>query len=227
MSRLKLMVRTSFAVAFALLLWGCSGKSDKAAQFNPTTGQHPANWLQAHYADYVKTPNQCVSCHGSTSDPASTGGIAKVSCFTCHADGVNHPAGWDLPTQHGVAAELAPVAQVPYLAPAMAGFAHCAKCHGSNYDNGLTISCRACHTKAPHPDKPWVNADPTKPNHIHTDQANAPECFKCHAAGSTHNPTTLPPVTPPAGAAPGCFNQTMCHGTVIAAAGTVKLSTKG
>jgi hypothetical protein len=220
MSRLKLMVRTSFAVAFALLLWGCSGKNDKAAQFNPTTGQHPATWLQGHYADYVKTPNQCVSCHGSTSDPASTGGIAKVSCFTCHADGVNHPAGWDLPAQHGVAAEQAPVAQVPYLVPAMAGFAHCAKCHGADYNGGITsVSCKACHKKAPHPDKPWVSLDPTKPNHTNTYAGNAPECFKCHANGANFTGILATPA--PAGTAPGCYNNTMCHGTSIPARGPI------
>ena len=160
----------------------------------------------------MKNPSQCTSCHGSTSDPATSGGIAKVSCFTCHANGPWHPAGWADPSQHGrLGAQLAPSADPT----AMAGFAHCAKCHGSSYDNpvGITPSCKSCHTKAPHPDKAvWGSTPPvvSQPNHYFTDAANAPECFKCHANGANSD---LKPATPaPAGTTPGCFNNTMCHG---------------
>jgi hypothetical protein len=208
MNKAKLVMGTCFAVALALLAWGCSGTAGKAVAQDPTTGKHPADWLTTHWAEYVKTPDQCRSCHGTATD--TTGGIAKVSCTKCHANGVDHPAGWAVPGQHGrLGAQLAPSTD-PKV---MAGFAHCAKCHGSNYDNGLTTSCRTCHTKAPHPDRPWTGATLASPSHVNTVQGNAPECFKCHAAGAN---SVLKPATPaPAGTTPGCFNNTMCHGRNI------------
>ena len=213
MNRTKWMMTSCFAVLLALLGWGCAGTATKATPQSATTGKHPATWLQNHWAEYVKSPEQCRTCHGSTADPALAGGISKVSCFQCHTNGVNHPAGWAAPAQHGAqGAKLAPSAD-PIV---MAGFAHCAKCHGDTYANGLVVSCKACHTKAPHPDKPWTGTTATRTNHIFTDQANVPECFKCHAAGA--NSTLKPLTTPPAGTAPGCLNDTMCHSTSFAPA---------
>jgi hypothetical protein len=207
MSRTKLMMGSCFALALALLAWGCAGKAGPAAPLNTTTGQHPANWMQVHYAEYVKAPEQCRTCHGSTVDPAQAGGVSKVSCFTCHATGVPHPAGWAAGNQHGrLGAQQAPSADPKD----MAGLAHCAKCHGTDYLGGITTtSCKACHTKAPHPVKPWRGTPATQASHVATNVANAPECFKCHAAGA--NSTLQPLTVPPAGTAPGCYNDTMCH----------------
>lgn len=207
MSRMKLMVGSCFAVVFALLAWGCAGTARNAtAPVNASTGQHPAAWIQNHWAEYVKSPDQCRACHGSTADPAAAGGISKVSCFSCHTNGVNHPAGWADPAQHGRAAKLAPSTNPT----AMAGFAHCAKCHGTTFSDGLAISCKTCHTKAPHPGMPWHGTTASLTNHITTNISNAPECYKCHAGGAN---STIKPVTPaPAGTAPGCTNATMCHG---------------
>lgn len=210
MNRAKLVMGSCFAVALALLAWGCSGTAGPATQLSPAKAEHQAGWIQIHWAEYVKTPDQCRTCHGSTSDPAAAGGISKVSCFTCHPKGINHPAGWADPAQHGrLGAQLAPSTDPT----AMAGFAHCAKCHGSTYDNGLTTSCKSCHTKAPHPDRPWLGATLATPSHVNTNAANAPECFKCHANGAN---SVLKPATPaPAGTAPGCFNATLCHGRTV------------
>ncbi len=207
MSKLKWMAGSCFALALTLLAWGCSGgKNAPAAPFSPVKGEHPANWMQVHYSEYAKAPDQCRNCHGSTSDPALAGGISKVSCFTCHTE-VPHPVNFAGYLQHGrQAAQLAP-STVP---TAMAGFAHCAKCHGADYQGGLTsVSCKACHTKAPHPSRPWIGAAASAPTHTATNISNAPECFKCHAAGA--NSTLKPLTTPPAGTAPGCYNDTMCH----------------
>jgi len=93
MNRAKWMVRSVWAAAFAMLVMGCSGSNADAPQFNPTTGQHPAGWIQSHWAEYTKHPTQCGTCHGSTVDPAAAGGTSKVSRFTCHAQGGNNPAG--------------------------------------------------------------------------------------------------------------------------------------
>jgi hypothetical protein len=129
------------------------------------------------------------------------GGVAKVSCFTCHPNGVNHPDGWAAASQHGRrGAQLAPDATDPKL---MAGFAHCAKCHGSDFSGGISgVSCKGCHTKAPHPDAPWRGSTTTLSNHDKTDINNAITCSGCHLSPQA-----------PTGAAPGCYNNTMCHGS--------------
>lgn len=201
MNRVERMVRTSLAVAFALLFWGCATGNGQAPQLS-SSGAHPAGWLQQHWAEFAKNPDQCSTCHGSTSDPGTSGGISKVSCFTCHAT-AGHPVGWQASDQHGMlGAKAAPTDTT--------GFVHCAKCHGSDYTGGLTsTSCFTCHKKAPHPDKPWRGTTASNTNHDSTDPGNAPGCFKCHANGAH---STLVPTTPaPAGTAPGCFNNTMCH----------------
>ena len=220
MSKFNWMASSCFALALALLTWGCAGKAGPAASFSKVTGQHPADWLQVHYVGYIQTPDQCRTCHGSTTDPTQAGGIAKVSCFSCHTNGVDHPAGWADHTQHGRnGAQLAPVATNDTTVPVMAGFAHCQKCHGPNYTDGIAVSCKSCHTTAPHPPKPWVdNTSYLNPTHVKTDPANAPACAQCHAGGANSD---VHPLTPaPAGTAPGCYNNTLCHGMGISA-GTV------
>jgi hypothetical protein len=218
MSKLKWMAGSCFALALALLAWGCAGKAGAAAPFSPVTGQHPADWIQVHYVGFSQTPDQCRSCHGSTSDPTQAGGISGVSCFSCHTAGVPHPAGWANHLQHGRnGAQLAPVVTVDPQVPVMAGFSHCQKCHGSDYLGGITaVSCKSCHTTAPHAPKPWL--DPTGVNSSHplTDQANAPACAQCHLGGANSD---IQPTTPaPAGTAPGCFNGTLCHTTAFPSA---------
>jgi hypothetical protein len=220
MSKVKWMAGSCFAMALALLAWGCAGTAGPAPAFNTATGQHPANWIQVHYVGYVQTPDQCRSCHGSTSDPSQAGGIAKVSCFSCHANGVDHPTGWADHLQHGRnGAQLAPVATNDTTVPVMAGFSHCQKCHGPNYTDGIAVSCKSCHTTAPHPPKPWSDQTSwSNSTHVKTDQANAPACAQCHTLGANSDVKPLTPAA--AGTAPGCFNNTLCHGTSIPAGTT-------
>lgn len=214
MNKTKRMTGTILAAAFALLGLACSSTVNPQAPKVTEQGEHPANWLQVHYAEFVKNPDQCRTCHGSTKDPQQAGGIAKVSCFTCHPNGPEHPADWALPGQHGQSAKSAPATLtfVNGVVTPGTGFAACSKCHGSTYDNplGTTTSCKACHTTAPHPGKPWWGTTDTHTNHVWTNQANAPECYKCHKDGANSD---LKPLTPaPAGTEPGCLNSTMCHG---------------
>jgi len=202
------MIQTYVVAAISLLVLGCTATSvDKAPQIS-AKGNHPTGWMQNHWAEYVKNPVQCGTCHGSVTDPLQAGGISKVSCFTCHNQGVNHPAGWAASGQHGrLGAQAAPDS---HDGKAMVGFAHCAKCHGEDYNGGISgSSCKTCHTKAPHAAKPWISGTAAAPNHDKTDQANASECLKCHAAGA--NSTRKPAVPAPAGTAPGCYNNTLCH----------------
>ena len=214
MSNFKWMAATCFAAALALLGLGCGSSAGPAAPFSATTGTHPATWIADHWTEYIKAPDQCRTCHGSTTDPVQAGGIAKVSCFTCHTnDLVIHPAAavWASPAQHGrLGAELAPVATTPPAVPVMAGFSHCAKCHGSTYTGGVSgVSCMSCHVNAPHPSKPWLDTTGVKPSHTMANQANLAECAKCHAGGK--NSDLKPATLAPAGTAPGCFNATLCH----------------
>jgi hypothetical protein len=211
MSKIKRMAGSCFALVLALLVWGCGSSAGPAVSFNAVSGAHPTTWIEDHWAEYIKAPDQCRSCHGSTTDPTQAGGISKVSCYSCHTQGVIHHDGWALPTQHGrLGAELAPVTTAPPAVPVMAGFSHCAKCHGTSYDGGVAgVSCRSCHKNAPHPSKPWFDATGVNPSHAFANSANISECAKCHAGGANSD---LKPLTPaPAGTAPGCFNATLCH----------------
>lgn len=201
--RTSRIFRTCLAVATALVFWGCAGKStDQAPKVNEV-GAHPANWIQTHWAEYAKNPDQCATCHGSVKDPAAAGGISKVSCFSCHANGPAHPEGWAQGSKHGrLGAQAAP--------SDFAGFAGCAKCHGDDLTGGLNpTSCKACHTKAPHPDKPWLGFSASVSTHYLTDEGNAAMCAKCHTNGA--NSTRVPTTPAPNGTVPGCFNNTLCH----------------
>jgi hypothetical protein len=313
----SLITRSLFAAAFVLLAWGCNSSRSGALPFSETTGQHPAAWLQNHPAQFLAQPDQCHSCHGSSTDPAAAGGISKVSCFTCHPNGVDHaqgagwlashpaeflknpdrchgchgsstnpaaagglvgiscfkchshgvdhttnaswlldhPAafiqdkarcngchgsatdpllsggiakvscfqchhpngpthrtGWALAGQHGrLGAQAAPKPANPADAMDVAGFASCTACHGTLFAGGVGMSCMTCHTKSPHPSKPWfVDTDPSLPSHDRTDVGNLPVCVNCHAHGA--NSGIVPKTPAPAGTAPGCYNATLCHG---------------
>lgn len=196
--------RSCLAVALGILFWGCAGSGNDQAPQVSQTGQHPAGWLNTHAVDYAKHPDQCASCHGSFTDPTSTGGISKVSCFTCHANGPAHPAGWSAGNQHGRVG-------AGNVAGEFTGLASCARCHGADLKGGITaVSCTQCHTKAPHPDRPWIGTSLAQASHTLGSFTNAPECYKCHANGANFAGTPPPPPAP--GTAPGCFNNTMCHG---------------
>lgn len=214
------MIQTYVAAALSLLVLGCvSTSADKAPQFS-AKGNHPTGWIQNHWANYVKNPVLCGTCHGSVTDPLQAGGIAKVSCFTCHNDGVNHPANWRNRDQHGRSGAQAALDSTD--GKAMVGFAHCTKCHGDDYSGGISgSSCKTCHTKAPHPAKPWLAGNASVSNHSLTHESNAAECAKCHrnGANSTHLPSTpAPPLT-----APGCYNNTLCHDRNLSSVGLSNL----
>jgi len=190
-----------------LFLWilvaaGC-GKANPRAAFDPQTG-HADNWIAAHGSEFVAHPEDCAACHGAD----LAGGPSKVGCFSagvsgtaCHGAQAFHGAGWDDPGLHGPAAKGAPDADT--------GFSTCQTCHGDAFDGGIIkVSCASsiCHpadggTVVPHSPAPWFGAPRT---HTTTDPDNASVCFICHGGQS---PTPAPP-----GTAPGCFNNTLCHG---------------
>jgi predicted CxxxxCH...CXXCH cytochrome family protein len=177
-----------------------SGASVAGWLVTPSGGSHASTAT----LDYIATGGSsgCTECHGSD----LSGGISKVSCFGntagCHHGPVT---GWvaapPAAQQHGVSAKKA---------PGSSGFASCQICHGADFRTprgGFT--CYTCHTLTPHAPRPWRGPLYT---HANTDTANAPVCAQCHYPNSPNNPVNHPATPAPAGTAPGCFNNTLCHG---------------
>ncbi|MDD2898098.1 MAG: hypothetical protein PHI31_05230 [Desulfuromonadaceae bacterium] len=130
--------------------------------------------------------------------------IGTSGCFNntlCHGQ-LGHPADWAA-TGHKTAAKAA--------ASTSTGLDYCRNCHGTDFKGGTSgTSCFSCHSSAPHA-KPWLkSAGATTYIHSTTDQTNATACGRCHGGGAK----LATPTTPPANA--GCFNNTLCHGTVVA-----------
>ena len=77
-----------------MLFTGCSS-TNKESSFSPDTG-HAVGWALADaHGTPAKTQSNgfasCQSCHGA----AFSGGIVKISCFTCHGVNAPHPsASW-------------------------------------------------------------------------------------------------------------------------------------
>ncbi|MDA8100503.1 MAG: CxxxxCH/CxxCH domain-containing protein [Nitrospiraceae bacterium] len=148
----------------------------------------------------------CAVCHtngaNSTVKPLTPAAAGTApGCFNntlCHAT-PGHPAGWSNPDSHGLTVKSQPN-----------GFSTCEACHGQDFSGGTAgVACSSCHgVNAPHSPKPWRSPGRT---HTTTDQGNAPVCAQCHTNGAN---SSVAPLTPaPAGTAPGCFNNTLCHAT--------------
>ncbi|MEJ2193005.1 MAG: hypothetical protein P8Y39_11815, partial [Nitrospirota bacterium] len=170
--------------------------------FDSATGQHVEGWVQTHGSSLVSGHATCTECHGEQLE----GGISKVGCFqtsfqgtSCHGAAVFHGSTWPDPDVHGAAAKGAP--------DTMTGFASCQLCHGQDFAGGVVLTaCSACHgIPAPHPE-PWKLGTRT---HVNTDPANVPVCGLCHDRDPSFNSSPAPP-----GTAFGCFNSTLCHGSV-------------
>ena len=192
------------ALIFMAAALGCSsGSNTSGTALVDTSGNHSVSFMAAHPGIAVSSADQCKSCHGDD----LKGGIAKTSCFTaaCHHGTI---PGFALPASHGATAKKA---------PGNSGFAACQICHGTSFAGGGSgVSCMnnaACHgsgVNAPHPAKPWHSS--TGQNHATVDPGNAKVCSGCHFSGSSANPPNHPSAPAPAGTAPGCFNNTLCHG---------------
>jgi len=214
MKRLLKIILTALVV---MALHACSSGNDKASNIDPVTGKHPAGWVVAlgggsHPDAYLNVPSSCFECHGKD----LAGGISTVSCFSasrngiaCHPGGPsNHPAGWAAADSHGAAAKA--------IFSGRNGMPHCQRCHGADFSGGISgVSClnsAGCHGAgilAAHSPKPWRSAIGAR-THTSADASNAAACAVCHRNGA--NSTRQPSTVAPAGTAPGCFNNTLCHG---------------
>jgi predicted CxxxxCH...CXXCH cytochrome family protein len=210
------MLKAVLLSVAALLLVSCSKSNNKAPNIDPRTGKHPSGWAVSaggnHTTVFLSVPSSCYECHGKD----LAGGISKVSCFSasrsgisCHANGPGqHPSGWNDAAVHGSRAKSA--------ATGVDGLAHCQVCHGSDYSGGNvkksclnTAGCHGAAVSAPHAAKPWLSRLGAS-SHNNTDASNAPACAACHTAGANSARSPSPPA--PVGTAPGCFNNTLCHG---------------
>jgi predicted CxxxxCH...CXXCH cytochrome family protein len=175
-----------------------SGSSVPGWLVVPSGGSHASTAT----LDYIANGGSsgCAQCHGSD----LAGGISRVSCFNttgCHHDPIPN---WSTPAVHGATAKLA---------PGSSGFASCQICHGDDFRTVRGgITCFTCHASAPHAPAPWRTSAGTTLTHTNTDNTNAPVCAQCHFPNSLNNPANHPATPAPAGTAPGCFNNTLCHG---------------
>ncbi|MGB9082564.1 MAG: CxxxxCH/CxxCH domain-containing protein [Desulfuromonadaceae bacterium] len=211
------LLKAFIPVFAAVLLFSCSSGNDKASNIDPRTGKHPAGWAVAitgggHPVAFLAGPSACYECHGKD----LSGGISKVSCFsasrsgiTCHASGPSgHPVGWAAPDVHGTAAKA--------LLAGQDGLAHCQLCHGADFSGGIArrscLNSAGCHgtgIMAAHSPKPWLSRIGGR-THTSADPSNAAACAVCHTGGA--NSSRIPSPAAPVGTAPGCFNNTLCHG---------------
>jgi len=130
---------------------------------------------------------------------------ARTPKSLINPDTGKHDAGWESPDSHGAVAKAA--------ATSTTGFAVCQECHGDTFIGGIsnitclnTAGCHGASVSAPHSPKPWRGGTRT---HTNTDQSNAPVCALCHTNGAN---SSVQPAPFDSGAAPGCFNNTLCHG---------------
>ena len=215
----------------------CTNNPNAACHGPAVASPHPPDWLPGDtYVHSNTDPANAPVCYGCHADspagnpnnphrpptPAAAG--TPPGCFNgtmCHNQpGAPHPTGnpaWETTPPaaqpHGDSAKATP--------GAAAGFAYCQICHGTgtNFSGGSSgVSCSnnpnaACHGPAvasPHPPD-WLPGD----TYVHTSTAggNAPVCAFCHLNGAN---SPIAPPSPPAsaGSPPGCFNSTLCHGSV-------------
>lgn len=205
--------------------------ADPAFACHGSGAPHAKNWVTSATSSHADTnPSNaaaCYQCHAGgnlltllPAPPPQPKGTPP-GCFNntlCHAG--LHPTGWINPVVHGAAAKSQPGADK--------GFNNCQTCHGADFRGGTTgVSCfsanspnGSCHLRngspvnAPHAALPWRAASPSPSHTSVVDDAqglNAAVCAQCHLRGANLRTAIL---TSYASGTPGCFNSTLCHGTM-------------
>ncbi len=222
--------------ALLIAVCGCGSSNSAAPSFQAT--QHTTGWESpiSHGLQYVASPGQCKECHGQD----LLGGSAKITCNNaCHLHSVPPgPFYADWPSAHGDMAKGSPGVLANNV---ISGFLSCQNCHGADY-KGTSLShnvncfdANNCHFHTmgmPH--DAWNGQSPDWMQHTHAvvSADNAPACYPCHNrvkhhrfryfTGSVYAPVYTNYTTfnnllatrdgAPVGTAPGCYNNTMCHG---------------
>jgi len=133
-------------VLLALFATGCSTSTENGGlSLVDEQGNHPAGWISIHDGFALPDGSLCVSCHGSVTSAAESGGISGVSCFLvsrngqgCHVNGPLFTGIHPIPyrtSEH-------------FLATDNSFASVCSNCHGIDPPSPLATAppCRTCHT---------------------------------------------------------------------------------
>jgi predicted CxxxxCH...CXXCH cytochrome family protein len=198
---MKKLVINLILLIFIGLLIGCS-ELEKDITQPPEVSIHGDGVLEPSSGEFhgelVKNNNWdmslCKSCHGINYD----GGIAKVSCLTCH----NLPAGPEnCSTCHGSSVSPAPPRDLNGNTSNLVRGVGAHQVHLSGNSKGKTMSCAECHS---------VPASLYQAGHVDTDTPAEVLMSNYLANLVTDGPTTPNPVYNYTNAS--CSN-TYCHGT--------------
>ena len=195
----QIMTRSFLSAAIVLMIMivaaGCSNPNAQTS-FNTDTGKHSTGWLPAgHAASASADLTTCAECHGAALD----GGIANVSCTTCHLGGPAsvHPTGWTvIYIDHGpysAGSGTASCANQYCHGPALAGVVNsgpgCDSCHTWPFTSG-SISCGACHSIPPAGTR-YPNTAGRHAMHTAITGTSAASCNACHNSSDGASGTIL------------------------------------
>jgi hypothetical protein len=206
----RVSIKVLILIFISIAIAGCLNTvQDSAEDQLDENGRHLAGWIEVHGSYFQDDGSACDSCHGDLEDPASTGGIAKISCFeqsrngqSCHPNGPggpgNHPGNWlnkKTTDFHGFAyqadADSCLSCHDPDDPQSSAGY-NCLNCHfsengrqrvpsGSNYTHGVST---AGHTTFGSLEKDVCVSCHETNNKFGLD----PFCHNCHEITSPSHP---------------------------------------
>lgn len=237
-TRLLIPLRQAVIFGVFLALCACSSQNSEAPAF--ANGKHAADWVNMHGDAFLTNDQQCRQCHGDNLEGgiAAPGGSSGPTCFSaeyesvvCHGDTgpFGHPG--EFVNSHNVHVLRYP--QLTVEGPQ--GFEECVDCHGKDFQGRPvpqpsgskenSANCLTqCHGNPENPVFTYVGGEPAPHSgagewdetHSSTDQENAEACAECHRNRGDFRtdvwgdlPFQYDPET-----APGCFNNTLCHGNL-------------
>jgi predicted CxxxxCH...CXXCH cytochrome family protein len=149
---------------------------------------HKSGWdstaVAGYHGDYLRLNNWsttgCTKCHGT----ALNGGTSGTSCYSCHSS-YPHSVSWENASSsnhHG-----------DYLKALQWQTTECAKCHGSDFNGGVSGKpCYRCHASYPH-QAAWDSASSNSFHGSYLLQKNfqLAECRQCHGINYTGGATQI------------------------------------
>ncbi len=140
--KLKYLIYITLLFA-SIVSISCSDLNDGIVQNkNAAPTVHPADWATVGsknfhalaFNDTSVTLVFCQSCHAKD----YSGGLAKVSCRTCHQNELPHPTGWGTDGSSSFHAKS--------FKDNNWNLKLCQSCHDTNYTGGIAkVNCRTCH----------------------------------------------------------------------------------